>query len=97
MNILTRLDDHHLGAVGPRIMQHPGKRFARYTRNISIFWGWGDGSRIQLTAEKTPDEAVKCYKGLSLTAIFTSLSKRAAEVRSLLSLAQLATNPAIPL
>ena len=23
-------------AVGPRIMQHPGKRFARYTRNISI-------------------------------------------------------------
>ena len=39
MNILTRRDDHHLGAVGPRIMQHPGKRFARYTRNISIFFG----------------------------------------------------------
>ena len=59
-------------------------------RGTSAFFGLGDGSRIQLTAEKTPDEAVKCYEGLSLTAIFTSVSKRAAEVGSLLSLAQLA-------
>ena len=79
-----------MGQACPRIMQHPGKRFVRYTRNISIFVGWGDGSRIQVTPEKTPDEAVKCYKELSLTAIFTSVSKRAAEVGSLLSLAQLA-------
>ena len=41
-------------------MQHPGKRFVRYTRNISIFVGWGDGSRIQVTVKKTP-----CSGGLS--------------------------------